>query len=331
MCNEHAQERLEEAVRLERGGLLEKALAELSEVARSDDPALLAEAMRHQADIHRARCEWETAIALARRSREVARAAGLRELEAEAVNAEGAVHLSRGAFGDATALFAEMLGLCTEPRIRGIALQNLGISAAEQGQLEEARRRFLASHDCFEAAGYTRGMATALVNSGRIALLEDDAVAAEELCSKGDVLARRVGDLELSALASFNLAEARLRTGHPEVAEGPAAVAMGYFTGIGNDWRRIECLRLLGDVHREQNEAEVAIQCYRRALDLARERETPEGEVAGLEERLRLLEERVGAAPEDAAEAARSQSAPHSPRHPSAAPRERGGGARPSG
>ena len=290
MCNQRALEKLEEAVRLERGGLLEKALAGLDVAARSDDPAVLAEALRHQADIRRARCEWDLAVALARRSREVARAAAFPELEAEATNAEAAIYLTRRSFAEAEALFEEMLEITTDPRIQGIALQNLGISSAEQGHLEEARHRFLRSHDRFEAAGYTRGMATALVNSGRIALLEGEDEQAEALCTQADHLARRVGDLELSALASLNLAEALLRRGRPSDAEIPASVALGYFTGVGNQWRRIECLRLFGDLHRAEDDSESAWQCYSRALDLARETETLD-EVAGLEELLEAMEE----------------------------------------
>lgn len=290
MCNQRALETLEEAVRLERGGLLEKALAELDVAARSDDPAVLAEALRHQADIRRSRCEWEMAVALARRSRAIAREAGLPELEAEAVNAEAAIYLTRRFFADAERLFEAMLEITEDPRIRGIALQNLGISSAEQGHLEEARHRFLDSHDFFEAAGYTRGMATARVNSGRISLLEGRDEEAETLCTQADQLARRVGDLELSALASLNLAEALLRRGRPAEAEIPASVALGYFTGVGNQWRRIECLRLFGDLHRAEQDSESALQCYARALELARETETPD-EVAGLEELLEAVEE----------------------------------------
>lgn len=290
MCNQRALEKLEEAVRLERGGLLEKALAGLDVAARSDDPAVLAEALRHQADIRRARCEWDLAVALARRSREVAGAAGLAELEAEAVNAEAAIYLTRRSFAEAEPLFWEMLEITEDPRIHGIALQNLGISSAEQGHLEEARHRFLDSHDCFQDAGYTRGMATTLVNSGCIALLEGRDEEAEALCTQADLVARRVGDLELSALASLNLAKALLRRGRPEEAEIPASVALGYFTGVGNQWRRIECLRLFGDLHRAEEDSESARQCYARALDLARETETPD-EVEGLEELLEAVEQ----------------------------------------
>ena len=289
MRNPRASESLREAVRLERGGLLEKALVELGVAALSDDPAVLAQALRHQADIHRARCQWDEALGLARRSAEAARAAGLSELEAEAINAEAAVHLTRRAFDIAEPLFERMLAITGDPRVQGIALQNLGISAAEQGHLEEARRRFMESHDRFDAAGYLRGQATTLVNSGRIALLEGDDESAEQLCSRADALARRVGDLELSALASLNLAEALLRRGRFEEAEPPASVALGYFTGVGNDWRRIECLCLFGDITRAGGDAETAGQCYRRALQLARDSDTTR-EVERIEARIRDLE-----------------------------------------
>jgi hypothetical protein len=39
----------------------------------------------------------------------------------------------------------------------------------------------------------------------------------------------------------------------------------------GNTWRRIESLRLLGDIHVRRSEVETGVACYRQALHLARE------------------------------------------------------------
>lgn len=265
-------EHLEEALRLQRGGLLEKALQHLQAgVSASSDPHVLAEALRHEADIHRSRCEWDLALGDARRSAEVASAAGLHDQWAEALNAQAAVHLSRGEFDLAIPLLERMLEVTSDPRIHGIALQNLGLIAGEREQLDDAQHFFSESYICFSRAEYQRGMAIALANSGQIALLAGQIEEAGDLCGRAADAARRTGDLELVATASLNHASALLQSGQVEKAEHPAAEALGYFTAVGNHWRRIASFRVLGDVHEATGDPESARLCYQRALQLARQ------------------------------------------------------------
>lgn len=260
---------------MERAGLLDRALDLFTVAARSRDPALAAEALRHRADVHRARCSWAAALADARGSALRAAEAGLTELVAEAENAEAAVHMSRKSYADAEPLLRGVLSRTNDDRIRGIAMQNLGIIAAEKDNLEEARRQFEASRACFRAAGYYRGVALALVNEGRIALLGGDPAQAESLCGRGELIARREGDLEIAAMAAFNRAEALIADGRPDEAEEPASIALGYFTSAGNAWRRLDCLRLFGDLHRQAGDVETARHCYERGLAVARQADTP--------------------------------------------------------
>ncbi len=269
------RERLTEAVQLERGGLLDRALDLFTAAARSRDPALAAEALRHRADVHRARCAWAAALRDARTSAVRAAESGDPDLVAEARNAEAAVHMSRRSYDDAEPLLQGVLEGAGNPRIRGIALQNLGVIAAEKGDLEEARRRFGASRACFRTARYYRGVALALVNEGRMALLAGDSRTAESLCGRADAISRREGDLEIAALAAFNRAESLIAAGRPREAEEPASIALGYFTSAGNAWRRLDCLRLFGDLHRRAGDLETARHCYERGLAVARETDTP--------------------------------------------------------
>lgn len=272
---ENWSERIQEAVRLERAGMPDRALEWLEGGAPAESPDLEAERLRHRADIHRTRCEWDAALADARRSREVAERAGLSALAAEALNAEAAVYMSRREYPKATELLVRILAITEDARVRGIALQNLGVIAAEEGRLGAARRHFDASQVAFRSAGYERGVALALVNSGRVALLEGDDRAAERLCAEGERSAEGVGDLEIAAMAAFNRAEALVRSGRHREAEEPASIALGYFTGAGNHWRRMECLRLFGDLNRATGDVETARQCYVQAMRVAREAETP--------------------------------------------------------
>ena len=279
---------LHEGIRREMGGALDDARRMYQRALDdSDDPHVTAESLRRLADVHRAQCRWDDALEAARRSAVAAEAAGLRDRVAEAINAEASVHLSRSDFAAATPLFERVLALAEDDRLRGIALQNLGAVLAQTGDLPEAERRFAESYDAFRRAGYTRGEALALNNQGRAALDRGAPMESADLLGQALALARAVQDTDLIALVSLNLAEALAAGGELEAAEELLSSALGFFATNGNEWRRVECLRLLGDLLRRRGEDATAVRCWQQGLDVARRIG------ARLEER--ALAERLGA------------------------------------
>jgi tetratricopeptide (TPR) repeat protein len=277
---------IEEGLRLEKFGMLDRALAHYEKAATGNDPLTVTTALRRRASVLRTRCEWEGALAAARESAAVAVQHGLDDAHAEALNAESAVFQSQGDFAAATPLLERILEMTTDPRIRGVALQNLGTIAAEGGDYETAEHRFLESYRCFRAAEYAWGQAFALNNYGRAAMDRDNFEIAERVLSRAVELAREIEDLDLAAIATMNIAETMLSAGDLERADEAASTALGYFDMAGNRWRRVECLRLLGDINRQDGQLEVARRCYLQGLDLARELGI-QPEIIRLEERLR--------------------------------------------
>lgn len=281
-----SRQQLDDGLRRERAGLLDAALERYRRVAsETNEPAVVAEALRHQADALRQRCDWDGALEAARISGEVAARAGLVELLAEALNAEAAVHASRGEHEAASALLHRVLGLTEEARLRGMALGNLGSIAAHRGDLDEAQRAFQRSAECFRAAGYRRGEAYQLNNVGRVTLDRGDIAAAAEILHQAVGLSRTVEDGDLLALTMLNLGEALMREGSLAKAEEMASSALGFFATSGNTWRRIEALKLLGDIHVRREDLATGIACYRQGLSLARE--------IGARPEIELLERRV--------------------------------------
>ena len=266
-----SRELLDEGIRREMGGALDDARRMYARACdATDDPDIVAEAWRRLADVHRAQCRWDEALDAARRSAVAAEAAGLRDRVAEAINAEASVHLSRSDFAMATPLFERVLALAEDDRLRGIALQNLGAVAAQSGDLSGAERRFADSYDAFRRAGYTRGEALALNNQGRAALDRGDPLASADLLGQALALARAVQDTDLVALVSLNLAEALAEAGEAEHAEELLSGSLGFFATNGNEWRRVECLRLLGDLLQRRGEGTTAVRCWQQGLDVAR-------------------------------------------------------------
>jgi tetratricopeptide (TPR) repeat protein len=263
---------LEEGRRFEAHGLLDRALESFTRAAESSaGPALVSEALTHQSRVYRYRSEWRLAIEAARRAQELASAAGLNRLLAEAVIAEANVLICRGDFQPALELFRQVLATVEDPRVRGVALQNIGSIHAQQGSLGAAERAFAESFGYFRRAGYRLGEATALNNQGRVALDRGNVALAEQVLDQAIVVARACGYAELVALATLNYAEALQARGDLARAEETASTALGYFAASGNRWREIECLRIIGAINEQHGDIADARRCYERALCLANE------------------------------------------------------------
>jgi tetratricopeptide (TPR) repeat protein len=273
-------ELLEEGIRCEQSGALDRAFEKYQSAAElAEDPDIVSEALRRQAEVYRSRCEWENAIETAHRSADVARRAKLSGRLAEALNAQASVYMSRGHFTTAAPLLEQILALTSDDRLRGIALQNLGTIAAQSGDLTTAEARFAESGSCFERARYTRGHAVALVNSAAVALDRGDYERAGARSRDAVILARQVNDMELIALATKNLAEAHVGMGDLAKAEDHASEALGFFKLVENAWRQVECYRLLGDICVRRGQCDSGIACYQHGLALA-ERIGATGEIA---------------------------------------------------
>jgi tetratricopeptide (TPR) repeat protein len=272
---------IDEGSAAERLGLLDRAESCYSQAAASDDPTLQAIALTKLADVHRSRADWDTALELARRAQCVAHAAGAQLVADDAVVAEANVLMCRGDFAGATRVFESLLATATDPRLRGVVLQNLGSILAQKGQLGAAERAFSESYGFFRQAGYRRGESIALNNYGRVALDRQNTALAEQLLEDALAIAKEVEDGDLIALATLNLAEALAQRGENKRSRDLASAAFGHFGGCGNRWRQVECLRLLGALHEREECLDDAERCYDRSLALAREIDA-QGEIATL-------------------------------------------------
>jgi tetratricopeptide (TPR) repeat protein len=265
-----ATELIDEGRRCESHGVLDRALESYSAAAdTSTDPAILAEALTHQSRVHRLRCEWEAALATARRAQETAQGVGLSGILSDAMNAEALVLVCQGDYVAALRLFNQILDATEEPRQRGIALQNIGTVMAQQGHLGSAERAFAESFGWFRHAQYRLGEAMALNNHARVALDRGNPQLAEQLLEEALAVARSEEYSELIALATLNLAEALDARGLHDKAEEQASTALGYFSTSGNRWREIECLRLIGSINERLGDYQDAVRCYERALNIA--------------------------------------------------------------
>src|SRR5919202_1376701 len=250
---EGLERQIEEGVRFQKAGLLDRALEHFRAAeAEARDARTIARAVRRQSNVYLVRCDWARAIESARRAAAAAERAGLDDEFAEALNAEAVVHESRGDYAAAVALLERALAATRDERVAGMALQNLGSIAAQQGDLARADSYFRQSVERFERAGFDAGVATALNNYAAAALDRRDFATALSTSRDAVTAAKRVNDVELLAIAMLNYAEALAASGDPADAQDQASSALGYFSIERNVRLQVRAFQLLGDICRQQ-------------------------------------------------------------------------------
>ena len=265
-------DRLERAADFERKGDFPRARQECQDALDAGcDGAHRVEALLRLSTIHRHLCDWDAAVRCARESAQQARACQMPEALGEALNAEAAVYQARGDFTAASPLLQEILTVTDDCRLRGIALQNLGAISAQNGDLGSAERYFAESYGAFMKCGFRRGEAFALNNYGRAALDRGNLPLAADVLNKAIQIAEQIEDGEMIALSSLNLADTMMRQGKSARAEDLASSALGYFKTVGNRWREIECLRLLGELNAGAGASPAARRCWEDGLRIANE------------------------------------------------------------
>ncbi len=282
---------IEEGKRFEAAGAHDRALNLYRAAADGAiDPAARSESIRRQSDVHRIRSDWADALATAQEAEHLAAAHELHDLVAEAINAQGAVHHNRGDLDKAEEYYRRAIDMSKHARVRGILMQNFGTLAAQRGDLDEAARRFKEAYECCKEGDYERGMLFALMNYGRVVFDQGKTEVAEQLLKEAEVLAINMMDLDISHLAALNRAEAMIQRGAYDDAETLVSSALGYYGNSGNPYRRLEALRLLGDITMKRGPREQAKIFYQAAADLAQKIEAL-SEVDVLRGRLQGLDE----------------------------------------
>lgn len=200
----------------------------------------------------------------------------------EAGRGHGHCELGRSAHrterqGQYMPLYELMLVTVPVGRIRGVALQNLAGSYATQGRFGEAAHYFEDAYAAFEAAEDRWGMAHVLNHRGCLALDRGELDQAEDTLQRATDLAREIQDLDLLAIARLNYAEALLARGDLPKAEIEVSGSLGHFVVAGNELRRAECLRVLGDIALRQEQTGPARRFYQSGLDICR-RDRREGD-----------------------------------------------------
>jgi tetratricopeptide (TPR) repeat protein len=280
---------LEDGIRYDRSGVSSRARACFVEVTERwrENPRFAAEAWWRLANSQRLQSQWDDALESARSSAMLARANGLADIEATALNIEALVWSSRGEYDRAIALFERMLQIATTPVTRAKALQNLGGLTAEARNFDEAERLFTESREAYRVANDARGEACSLLNIGRMQMERGDPAIARTTLEHAVHESRQAGDLEMHAVALLNLGMALGELGHIEEAEERVTTAYGQFTIADIAQQRVRCLIQLATFATRRSEPAAAQVCLEHARKVATRSELPR--------ELRLIDEQLTA------------------------------------
>jgi putative nucleotidyltransferase with HDIG domain len=193
-------------------------------------------------------------------------------LAAEALNALAGFEFEVGDLDSARQKFMSglQLGRSSE-ELLGRILQNLGILANVEGNLDTARQHYLDSLQAFVHAGDERGCAIAYHNLGMISADQGQWEEADRYFLASHARATSLGDVHLQGLCLLNHAEVHLARQRYEKARDSAEAALRIFDQLGARLDKAGAYKVLGAVYRETGHHSVAESRLKTAMDLALE------------------------------------------------------------
>ncbi|MEO0646076.1 MAG: tetratricopeptide repeat protein, partial [Cyanobacteria bacterium J06650_10] len=189
-----------------------------------------------------------------------------------ALNNLGSIRLQSGDLATAQAAFLEGLELSedidSESGI-GLSMSNLGLIAAAQGNINDARKYYEVAAGYRARARDYAGQANTDSNLGDVYLAGGQIIEAIGAYRLSLSLARQVDDpyLQLRALDGL-IAIYRDRNEPTELSSYlNDRIALTHRTG--DDWQRLLTLQTLGEIHEQQGDLRLAHESFSLALSLA--------------------------------------------------------------
>ncbi len=318
------EEALRAALAAEESGDLVGGAAILEPLLQAADPRRAAEARLHLGRVRWKQGHLDEALDLCREASGTALRIGADDLRAQADNAMGVLHTTRGEYVQAAASYHSALERTPDPVTRGKILLNLGVIANIEGHLDLARQQYEHARALFKQSGDERNEALALHNMGMLHSDAGEWDEADDRLGRALALFEAQGNRLMIAYVLVNQSEVACGRGRPEEAIRLCDLALRMYAELGHEPGRCEALkwkghglRLLGEGRRAREVLGEALRMAKRLrlklLEAETARELGAGLMAGGEaaagrrllERARRLFVALGA--ERDAEAVRSE------------------------
>jgi tetratricopeptide (TPR) repeat protein len=224
---------------------------------------------RFRAEAYRRTCQWHRALRMARASRTLAARAPDRDLQAEALSAEGAIWQVQSELNRAASCYKSASRVAVSDRTRGIVEQNLGTLSALLQRFESALQHYSVSASLFQKADYAKGEAVSWNNHGRVLTDMGRHMEALPFFDKAEALARACTLQDLVALVTMNRAECMMHLGDTVEARRAMIDACRAFETEGDMYRVVGCLKAIGEMYMIERRQDLACSIWERGLDIA--------------------------------------------------------------
>lgn len=276
MYTPEIETRKETAAALERAGRWDEALAAYAGVfgeairTRAREP--LVDALRGGARVLQPLQRLEEAEELADLSREIAERLGLPGAAARAVNILAVIRYLQRDWAGAVRLYEEALGLALsagDDASVGLTCQNLGIVHNIQGNLREARIRYLESIGSFVRCGTVANAMLVYNNLGMLSSDMEEWLEAEVYFSRGIELAEQERNTPLLAKLFANRAEPLIATGQIDVARASLGRADELARSIDAHDTLADVARFRGSAAAAEGDLAAAAEWLERSVAIA--------------------------------------------------------------
>ncbi|MEM9944525.1 MAG: tetratricopeptide repeat protein [Cyanobacteria bacterium P01_D01_bin.36] len=190
-----------------------------------------------------------------------------------ALNNLGTIHLQTGDLATAHAAFLEGLTVSQDVDSNegiGLSLSNLGLVAAAQGQLNDARKYYEVAIEYRVRARDFAGQSNTDSNLGDVYLAGGQVRQAIGAYRVALSVAKNINEPYLQLRALDGLIEIYRDRNEPSELSRYLNERIALTQQTGDDWQQLLTLQTIGEIHQDQGDWAAAQDAFSRALNLAR-------------------------------------------------------------
>jgi tetratricopeptide (TPR) repeat protein len=154
-------------------------------------------------------------------------------------------------------------------RLRADAVQRLGTTLTQMGNLAEGGQQHARAAQLFRDVGDMHGISSCQINIGIVHSMSGDMAGAEDAYRQAIAIGKEAHAPGLMGLASVNLGVLFLNAGRFDEANACYLDALRHFTTVKNELHRAGTLYNIGHLAREQGDQERALTMYTETAELA--------------------------------------------------------------
>lgn len=260
------------------------AAAAFGSLLDSEDPRTGAAARCHLGRVAWKQGRLDEALELCESARSLALRTDDVDLRAGIENAIGVLHVARGEYAQARAVYAVALDLTRDAVTRAKITLNLGVIANIQGSQEVARRHYASALGMFRDASDARGEALALHNLGMLHADRAEWEDADDLFRSALALFESEQNRQMIANVLVNRSEVGYGRGRTHDALAQCDLALTIYSELGDEVGRGETLRWKGHGLRLLGRLAEADQAISESIRIAERTRTRLLEAEGLRE-----------------------------------------------